>query len=112
MPRRGSGRFLTPAIFEVRAGGMDDFGNPDTLWQTYVRRKVMFDEAPAGESLEGGVLQSHTRARLHCRADRMMRALPTDARVQVKGHHWSIVSLSEGDRHITGERGYPDDHSR
>jgi len=103
--RRGAGRFLTPAEFQTRAGGGDVFGNPDTRWLTYARRHVHFDELPAAESLEGGVLQSHTRARLRLRRDAMLALLPTDARVMVKGRAWSVVSVAEGDRHDSMERG-------
>lgn len=104
MPRRGAGRFLTQALFETRAGGGDVYGNPDIRWVSYARRRCLFTETPAGEGLEGGVLQSHTRATLRCRRDALMLALPTDARVFVKNRYWSVVSIAEGDRHDTGER--------
>lgn len=105
MARRGAGRFITPAVFETRAGGGDAFGNPDILWQVYARRKVQFTESTGSESAEGGVLQSHTTARLECRQDLLMAALPTDARVEVKDRYWSVVSVAEGDRHHTETRG-------
>ena len=104
MARRGASRFITPAVFETRAGGADQFGNPDVQWQAYARRKVMIDESPRSELLSGGILQSHTRATLRCRSDVLMVALPTDARVLIKGRYWSIVSVAEGDRHETAER--------
>ena len=92
-------------MFETRAGGADKFGNVATRWLPYARRKCLFSETPAGESLEGGVLQSHTRATLRCRTDALMRALPTDGRVLVKDRYWSVVSVAEGERHETAERG-------
>ena len=104
MPRRGAGRFQYPAVFETRAGGADQFGNPATRWVTYARRRVHLDETAGGESLEGGVLQGDTRAQLMVRRDAMLAALPTDARVFVKGRYWHVLAMSEGDRHDTAQR--------
>ena len=105
MARRGAGRFLTVARFEARTGAADQFGNPDTTWSEYATRRVLFAETPTkSEDLEGGVLQSHTQALLRCRKDALMFALPTDARVYVRGRYWSVVSVAEGDRHETATR--------
>ena len=104
MARRGAGRFLVPAVFEIRAGDADTYGNPDTVWQVYARRRVRLDETLEGESLTGGVLQSSTGARIWCRRDVMMSRIPTDARVLLQGTYWSIESIAEGDRHLTEER--------
>lgn len=95
MPIRGAARFREPARFEVRSGDADQFGNPATRWQPYATRPVELIQTPANESLEGGVLQSHTRARLRVRKDTLMSGLPTDARVQVRGRYWSIVSVAD-----------------
>lgn len=95
MPIRGAARFREPARFEVRSGDADRFGNPDTRWMWYGDRPVELVQTPANESLEGGVLQSHTRARLRVRKDAALVALPTDARVKVRGRYWSIVSLAD-----------------
>lgn len=95
MARRGAGRFRDPATFQVRAGVGDAFGNPDTAWQDYETRRVELLERTSGESLEGGVLQSHTQARLKVRKDARMLMLPTDGRVKVRGRTWSIVSIAD-----------------
>lgn len=104
MPRRGAGRFLIPAVFEVRGGGADQFGNPDVEWIMYATRRVDFVETPAPESFEGGVLQSHTRALVKCRKDPLMMDLPTDGRVFVQRRYWSIISIADGDPHNTDTR--------
>ena len=95
MPLRGAARFREPAVFEIRSGSADKFGNPDTEWQESVRRRVELVERTAGEGLEGGVLQSHTVARLRVRWDTALATLPSDARVRVRGKYWSIVSVAD-----------------
>lgn len=104
MPRRGAGRFLTVAEFQVRAHSRDQYGNQATAWATYITRRGLFAERPLDEEYEGGVLQGHTRATLRVRMDDQVRALPTDARVRIKNRIWSVVGVAEGDRHTTDER--------
>ena len=94
----GAGRFRDIAVFEIRGGAEDQYGNPDTVWETYARRHVEIIERPVGESLEGGVLQSHTRATIHCRRDAVIGSVPTDARVRLRGSNWSIRSIAETTR--------------
>lgn len=105
MARRGAGRFLFPVRFERRAGGADQFGNPDTQWITYVERRASIEETPAGEALEGDILQSFTTARILCRSDAETRNLRTDDRVWFRERYWSIVSVSEGDPTGSATRG-------
>ncbi len=102
--RRGAGRFIYPAVFEIRAGEQDQFGNENTAWSVYARRNVDILEKPSGESLIGGVLQGDTRAQLLVRRDPMMARLPSDARVTVKERTWRVINVSEGDTYERADR--------
>ena len=92
---RGAGRFRDRAVFEVRSGTGDAYGNPDTVWSDYETRRVEVVEAPGTEALEGGVVQSHTRAVIKVRKDRRMMVLPTDARVLLRERYWSVHSIAD-----------------
>lgn len=92
-----SGAMRDVAVFEIRSADGDQYGNPDTAWMEYARRHVHVTETPAGEALEGGVVQSHTRATLRLRPDSLLLSLPTDARVQLRGSYWSVVSTARVD---------------
>lgn len=106
MPRRyGAARFRTPAVVEVRAQSPDQYGNQQTRWQPFLHRHIELDETPGSESLEGGVLQSHTRAIARLRLDRMTRQIPNDARIRARGRIFSVLSRAEGDELLTSERG-------
>lgn len=105
MSRRGASRFMFPVRFERRLGGADQYGNPATVWTELLRRHVSIEETPAGEALEGGVLQSTTVARILCRSDSETRNVRTDDRVWFRERYWSVVSIAEGDPTGTDTRG-------
>ena len=105
MPRRGASRFMFPVCFERRRGAADQYGNQATVWTVLLRRHVSIDETPAGEALEGDILQSTTAARILCRSDSETRALRTDDRVWFRERYWSVISIAEGDPTGTDTRG-------
>lgn len=103
-----AGLFRELGIFERRSGDADQYGNPNTAWTEFARRRVELREGGGGDYLEGGVLHAEVKARMMVRADppggAITATMATDTRVRCRGRLWSIVSIADKSSHLAGSR--------